>query len=106
MNLARASAATLLTLAALLPVPGFAQAPPIDRIKVPPGFEVTVFAMNVRDARSMVLGDLNLPGGGGTLFVGTRSAGAVYAIRHDGRKATEVITIASGLKYFLAICCT
>jgi glucose/arabinose dehydrogenase len=87
----------LLAAAAALAAPVLAQSPPIERIKVPPGFEVTVFASGVRDARSMVLGDQNLPGGGGTLFVGTRSAGAVYAIRHDGRKATEVMTIASGL---------
>ena len=97
MPLPQAAAATFFTLAAALAAPVLAQNPPIERIKVPPGFEVTVFATNVRDARSMVLGDQNLPGGGGTLFVGTRSAGAVYALRHDGRKATEVITIASGL---------
>jgi glucose/arabinose dehydrogenase len=70
---------------------------PIDRIKLPPGFEISIFAENVKNARSMALGDQRLPGGGGTLFVGTMRAGAVYAIRHDGRKATEVITIASGL---------
>ena len=91
------AAATLLAVAAALAAPAVAQSPPIERIKVPPGFEVTVFATNVRDARSMALGDQKLPGGGGTLFVGTRSAGEVYAIRHDGRKATEVLTIASGL---------
>ncbi len=46
----------------------------------------------------MALGEQKLPGGGGTLFVGTRSrGGSVYAIRHDGRKATEVIAVASGL---------
>jgi len=78
-------------------LPALAQQPPIDRIKVPPGFEVTIFAANVKDARSMALGDQNLPGGGGTLFVGTRTAGSVYAIRHDGRKASEVLTLASGL---------
>ncbi|HEX3060283.1 MAG TPA: PQQ-dependent sugar dehydrogenase, partial [Usitatibacter sp.] len=38
-----------------------------------------------------------LPGGGGVLFVGTRTAGSVYAIRHDGKKATETFTIAAGL---------
>jgi glucose/arabinose dehydrogenase len=36
-------------------------------------------------------------GEGGTLFVGTRSDGRVYAIKHDGKKATQVMTIASGL---------
>ena len=98
MTLSQARFAALLVLAAAAVLhPALAQSPPIDRIKLPPGFEVTVFASNVRDARSMVLGDQKLPGGGGTLFVGTRTAGSVYAIRHDGRKATEVITLASGL---------
>ena len=70
---------------------------PLDRIKLPPGFEITLFAEGVQDARSMALGEQKLPGGGGTLFVGSRRAGLVYAIRHDGQKATEVITVASGL---------
>jgi hypothetical protein len=95
MTLPHAATWARLALAAFA-LPALAQQPPIDRIKVPPGFEVTVFAANVKDARSMALGDQNLPGGGGTLFVGTRTAGAVYAIRHDGRKASEVMTLASG----------
>ena len=65
-------------------------APPLDRVKLPPGFSIEVFATGVKDARSMALGDK------GTLFVGTRTDGRVYAIRNDGRKATEVITIATG----------
>jgi glucose/arabinose dehydrogenase len=64
---------------------------PLERIKLPPGFEITVFAEGVKDARSMALGEK------GTLFVSTRTAGNVYAIKHDGRKATQVITIAKGL---------
>ncbi|MET0379869.1 MAG: PQQ-dependent sugar dehydrogenase [Spongiibacteraceae bacterium] len=65
---------------------------PLDRIKLPPDFEITVFAENVKNARSMALGD------DGTLFVGTREEGKVYAITHDGTKARQVFTIASGLK--------
>ena len=73
-------------------VPAFAQGRlPLDRVKLPPGFTIEVFAEGVQNARSMALGDK------GTLFVGTRSAGKVHAIRHDGRKALEVITIATGL---------
>ncbi|MDB6062416.1 MAG: sorbosone dehydrogenase [Verrucomicrobiaceae bacterium] len=64
---------------------------PLDKIKLPPGFEITVFAENVKDARSLALGD------NGTLFVGTRSEGKVYAIRHDGKQAQQIFTIASGL---------
>jgi len=64
---------------------------PVDRIKLPPGFEVSVFAEGIANARSMALGDK------GTLFVGTRTAGKVYAVQHDGKKATQILTIASGL---------
>ncbi|HET6263582.1 MAG TPA: sorbosone dehydrogenase family protein, partial [Usitatibacter sp.] len=66
-------------------------APSLERIKLPPGFVIEVFAEKVDDARSMALGEK------GTLFVGTRNAGKVYAIRHDGTRATQVITLASGL---------
>jgi glucose/arabinose dehydrogenase len=72
--------------------PAFAQSKlPLDRVKLPPGFEITIFAEGVENARSMALGEK------GTLFVGTRTAGKVYAIRNDGTKASEVIMIASGL---------
>jgi glucose/arabinose dehydrogenase len=62
-------------------------------ITMPPGFSINIYATNVENARSLVLGD------SGTLFVGTRSAGKVYAVldrNHDSR-ADEVITIAEGL---------
>jgi glucose/arabinose dehydrogenase len=64
---------------------------PIEKIKLPPGFEITVFAENVENARSLTLGDNQ------TLFVGTRKKGNVYAIKHDGIKAQKVITLATGL---------
>ena len=41
----------------------------LERIKLPPGFQIEVFAEGVKNARSMALGDQ------GTLFVSTRSAG-------------------------------
>ncbi len=63
----------------------------LERIKLPPGFQIEVFVEGVKNARSMALGDH------GTLFVGTISAGNVYAIKHDGKKAAQVITIARGL---------
>jgi glucose/arabinose dehydrogenase len=62
-------------------------------ITLPPGFSINIYATNVENARSLVLGE------SGTLFVGTRSAGKVYAVldrNHDAR-ADEVITIAEGL---------
>ena len=63
----------------------------LERIKLPPGFQIEVFAEGVKNARSLALGDE------GTLFVSTRTAGNVYAIKHDGKKATQVITIARAL---------
>jgi glucose/arabinose dehydrogenase len=65
---------------------------PLDRIKLPAGFHIVLFADHVEGARSMALGD------NGTLFVGSMGPGKVYAVRHDGTKATQVSTIASGLK--------
>jgi glucose/arabinose dehydrogenase len=62
----------------------------LERVKLPPGFEITLFAQ-AQGARSMALGDK------GTLFVSTRDVGKVYAIQHDGTKATKIDTIASGL---------
>ncbi|RMF86935.1 MAG: sorbosone dehydrogenase family protein [Nitrospinota bacterium] len=72
---------------------GEAQELPLHTIKLPPGFRISLYADNVPNARSMTLGDR------GTLFVGTRSAGNVYAIvDHDrDNRADEVITIARGL---------
>jgi len=66
---------------------------PLEQIKLPPGFQISIYATNVPNARSMTLSP------NGTLFVGTRSAGNVYAIvdRNGDYKADEVITIAHGL---------
>jgi glucose/arabinose dehydrogenase len=71
-----------------------AETPALDSIKMPPGFKIELFADGVKNARSMV----RTPGG--TLFVGTRRAGNVYAIldKNNDYKADEVITIASGLR--------
>ena len=62
-------------------------------IKLPPGFSLSVYATKVPGARSMTLGTK------GTLFVGSRGEGKVYAVidRNGDYKADEVITIASGL---------
>src|SRR5712692_5957469 len=66
---------------------------PLNLIKLPPGFEIRIYARNVPNARSMTLSP------NGTLFVGTRTAGNVYAIvdRNRDHKADEVITLARGL---------
>jgi glucose/arabinose dehydrogenase len=64
---------------------------PVETIKLPPGFEIAVFASDVPGARSLALGQ------GNTVFVGTHSEGRVYAVRYRDSKATQVITLASGL---------
>jgi hypothetical protein len=46
----------------------------LHEIKLPPGFKIDIYAENVEGARSMALGKQ------GTLFVGTRKAGKVYAV--------------------------
>lgn len=64
---------------------------PLDKIKLPHGFKITLYA-RVPGARSMTQGT------NGTLFVGTRQEnGNVYAVvsRKDGNK--EVIAVARGL---------
>src|SRR5262245_15482105 len=68
-----------------------AAAQSLDLVKLPPGFAISLFADNLPDARSMALG------AGDVLFVGTRRAGKVYAVRFSEGKATQVITLASGL---------
>jgi glucose/arabinose dehydrogenase len=66
---------------------------PLEHIKLPPGFDIQIYASNVPNARSMILSPK------GILFVGTRSAGNVYAVvdRDGDQRADEVITIAEGL---------
>jgi len=60
---------------------------------LPEGFTMDIYADGVEDARAMTLGD------NGTLFVGSRGAGKVYAIIDDNNdyKADQVITIAEDL---------
>ncbi|MCH7533893.1 MAG: sorbosone dehydrogenase family protein [Gemmatimonadetes bacterium] len=77
----------------------------LDRITLPPGFSIEIYAEGLSNPRSMVLAP------NGTLFVGTRGApptlargvsadaGQVYAILDldNDQKADRVITIDSGL---------
>jgi len=65
----------------------------LDRLTLPPGFSVEVYAPDVPNARSMARSPA------GTLFVSTRSAGNVYAVvdRNQDQMADEVITVATGL---------
>src|SRR6266571_5891231 len=63
---------------------------PIDKLKVPAGFKVEVWAEGLPGARSLALGDK------GTVFVGTRQLKDVYAIVDRGGKR-EVKTILKDL---------
>ena len=65
----------------------------LEKIKLPPGFQIAVWAEGARNARSIAQSP------GGTIFVGTWNAGNVYALRDDNKdgKADRVITIISGL---------
>ena len=72
-------------------LPARAASPDLSGIRLPAGFSIETWAEGVTNARSLALGD------GGTLFVGTRSAGKVYAVRSRADGSREVLTIASGL---------
>ena len=65
---------------------------PLDKIKLPPGFKISLYADDVPGARSMALSP------DGTLFVGTRGS-RVYALpnRKQNKKADGVIVLADDL---------
>ena len=67
---------------------------PIDRLKLPDGFKIEVYADSVDGARSMAMGD------DGTLFVGTRNEKKIYAIQDRDRdfKADRVIELDTTLE--------
>lgn len=66
----------------------------LEKLNLPEGFAIEIYADNVPDARSMALGQST-----GTVFVGTRSD-KVYAVvdKDKDRKADQVVTILDGLK--------
>lgn len=65
----------------------------LDQVKLPPGFSIEIYASPVPGARSLALGT------DGTVYVGSRDEGKVYALpnRSRGKTADAVITIATGL---------
>lgn len=67
----------------------------VAQARLPAGFQLSLYTDQTPDARSLTLGD------DGTLYVGTRDQGKVYAVRDndgDGR-GEQVITLATGLNY-------
>jgi glucose/arabinose dehydrogenase len=72
------------------PIPTAGDKLPVDKLKVPNGFKIEVYAAGVGNARTLRQGDK------GTVFVGSRLLDKVYAIvEKDGKR--EVKTIYSGL---------
>lgn len=67
---------------------------PLDRLNLPPGFSIEVYADSVDGARSMAMGPE------GTLFVGTRNDKTVYAIqdRDKDYKADRIILLDTTLE--------
>lgn len=65
----------------------------LDRLNLPEGFKIDIWAENVENARSMAMSP------SGTLFVGSRSKGSVYALKDtDGdNKADKKYVLAEGL---------
>lgn len=68
--------------------------PLLSRIQLPEGFRIGIYARGVRNARAMAMGP------GGTLFVGSRRAGNLYAVLDRDRDyvAEEVLVLDSGLR--------
>ena len=60
---------------------------PVDKIKLPAGFKAEVWSSGHAGARTMVMGDK------GTMFMGTRIIGRVYAITDKGGKREPKVII-------------
>lgn len=77
-----------------LPPKGCGARTHLQSLSQPPGFSIALYAGNVPGARSLALGTQ------GTVFVGTRNEGEVYALPRsaDGTRAERVQRVASGLR--------
>ncbi|MEM8863899.1 MAG: sorbosone dehydrogenase family protein, partial [Chloroflexota bacterium] len=66
---------------------------PLEKVNLPEGFKISVFAQGVENARSMALSP------NGTLFVGTRGKGDVYALvdENGDYHAETMYTLDTGL---------
>jgi glucose/arabinose dehydrogenase len=72
------------------PIPAAADKLPVDKLKVPSGYKIEVWASGIANARSLAMGDK------GTVFVGSRLLDKISAVvEKDGKR--EVKVIATGL---------
>jgi len=72
------------------PLPAAPDKLPTAKLKLPPGFNLEVYAAGMANARSLAEGDK------GTVFVGSRLVDKVYGIvNKDGKRSVKVV--ASGL---------
>ncbi|PZQ13538.1 MAG: sorbosone dehydrogenase [Rhodanobacter denitrificans] len=90
----RLGVAALIGAAALAAAPQARAAAALDTLQLAPGFRIALWSDQVPDARALALGAR------GTVFVGSRQAGKVYAVEpaEDGRRGGRVHVLASGLE--------
>ena len=68
------------------PIPAAVDKLPTAKLKLPPGFNIEVYAAGMANARSLAEGDK------GTVFVGSRLVDKVYAIANkDGKRTVKVL---------------
>ena len=80
----------LAALSALGTLPACAERLPLERVKLPPGFSIGVYA-EVPEARSLALGP------NGIVFVGSLRRGTVTALVPQPGGTAEVVVLAKGL---------
>ncbi len=71
-------------------------APQLDKLRMPDGFRVELLTDAVPNARQMTLG--RSADGKGIVYVGSASAGKVYAVEYEASGRANVRTIAAGLQ--------
>jgi glucose/arabinose dehydrogenase len=60
---------------------------PLDKLKLPPGFKVELWATGMPGARAMAQGDK------GKIYIGTRAIGRVYEVSDSGGKRTSRVVV-------------
>ena len=80
-------------LAVFFPAFGCSGQLPLDKIELPPGFSISIYADNLPGARSLTMSP------GGVLYVGTRTEGKVFAVldRDGDNRADTRFTLVRGL---------